>query len=159
MEAMLGTHLGNMDDRTESGYYSGTIATRSVIKYWNPKRPNVIGYCTTAKFNKHETLDPMENMPPDSRLTQGLTQDHEPEISIINEQDNPLMENPIEIVEIILPAKSKALGINISRCSYDNLPYIIRSTKESTYQNFVNRHLRHNAWILVVVNNDPISAE
>ena len=69
IEAMSGTYLGNMDDRTESGYYLGTTATRSVIRYWNTKRPNVIGYCTTAKFNKYDTLDPEGNMSPGSKLT------------------------------------------------------------------------------------------
>ena len=98
-------------------------------------------------------------MSPGSRLTQGLTQEQEPEISMINEQDNPLMENPIEIVEVRLPPKGKVLGVNISRCSYHNLPYILRSTAESTYQKSVKRHLRHNVWILAVGNNDPISAE
>ena len=69
------------------------------------------------------------------------------------------MENPIEIIEVRLPPKGKVLGINISRCSYHNLPYIPRSTIESTYQKSVKRHLRNNVWILAVGNNDPISAE
>ena len=36
IKAMMGTHLANMADRTETGYYLGTTATRSVIRYWNP---------------------------------------------------------------------------------------------------------------------------
>ena len=58
IEAMKGTHLTNSADRTETGYFLGTTATRSVIRYWHPSRPGTIGYCTTAKFNEYETLDP-----------------------------------------------------------------------------------------------------
>ena len=57
----------NLADRTETRYFVGTTATRSVIKYWNPSKPNIIGYCTTAKFNEYETLDSNGEMSPGSK--------------------------------------------------------------------------------------------
>ena len=66
IEEILGTHLTNSADKTETGYFLGTTATRSVIKYWNSTKPNIIGYCTTARFNEYETLDPNGDMSPGS---------------------------------------------------------------------------------------------
>ena len=112
-----------------------------------------------ARFNEYETLDPNGDMSPGSKITQGMEQDQEMELTTINDIDNPLMKNPIEIVTIKLPPKGKAIGINISRCEYHNLPYISRSTPSSSYYNSVKKHLRHNVWILAIGNNDPISPE
>ena len=46
------------------------------------------------------------------------------EITKVSDQGNPLMKNPIKIMEIKLPPKGKAIGLAISRCEYNNLPYI-----------------------------------
>ena len=36
IKALKRTTLSNSKDRTESGYFLGTTATRSVMQYWNP---------------------------------------------------------------------------------------------------------------------------
>ena len=36
--------------RTEPGYFMGIKETKVVIRYWNPQKPNEIGYCTTEKI-------------------------------------------------------------------------------------------------------------
>ena len=110
-----------------------------MIRYWNPSKPNIIGYCTTARFNEYETLDPNGEMSPGSKITQGLEQDQEMELTTINNVDNPLMKHPIEIVTLKFPPKRKSIGISISRCEYHNLPYISRSTPSSSYHRSVKR--------------------
>ena len=57
IKTVHGTHLTNLADRTETGYLLGTIATRSVIRYWYLSKPKTIKFCTTTKFNEYETLD------------------------------------------------------------------------------------------------------
>ena len=116
IEAINGTHLTNLADRTESGYFLETTATRSVIRYWNTLRPNSIGYYTTAKFNEYETFDPNGEFSPGSKLTQGLIQDQNMEITKVSDQSNPLMKNPTEIMKFKLPTKGKAISLTISRC-------------------------------------------
>ena len=51
IEAVQETHLSNLENRTETGYFLWTTTTRSVIRCWNPLRPKTSGYYTTAKFN------------------------------------------------------------------------------------------------------------
>ena len=103
IEVIKGTHLTNLVDRTVTGYFLGTTATRSVIRYWYPSRPSTVGYCTTPKFNAYETLDPSGELSPRSKITQDLSQDKEIELTKINDQDNPLMNNTIEKTKIKLP--------------------------------------------------------
>ena len=117
-----------MEDRTETRYFLGTTATRSVIRYYHPSRPNTIEYCTTARFNEYETLDNDGKISPGSKITQGLDQDQNLELTAIHDQDNPSMTHPIETVTIKLPPKGKVIGIFISRCKYNKFPYISKST-------------------------------
>ena len=72
IEVVHDTHLTNLVDRTETGYFLGTTATRSVIRYWYISKPKTIGFCTTTKFNENETLDPNGELSPESKITQGL---------------------------------------------------------------------------------------
>ena len=58
IEALKGSNLTNLEDRSETGYFMGITATRSVIRYWYPRSPQTIGYCTTARFNAQSTLTP-----------------------------------------------------------------------------------------------------
>ena len=50
------------------------IGTKVVIKYWNPQKPNEIGYCTTAKFYEHHTTLPNGDLSAGYKLTQGVPQ-------------------------------------------------------------------------------------
>ena len=98
---MKDNHLKHSVDRTETGYFLGTTTTRSIIPYWHPSRPNTIEYYTTKRFNEYETLDPDGKISPRSKISQGLDQDKNLELTTINDQDNPLMTHPIEIVTIV----------------------------------------------------------
>ena len=66
-----------MDYRTESGYYLGTTGTKAVIRYWHPKRPDEIGYCTTARFYEHKTTLPNGELSTGSKLSQGIKEQRE----------------------------------------------------------------------------------
>ena len=81
------------------------------------------------------------------------------EIKKVSDQGNPLMKNPIKIMKIKLPPKGKAIGLTISRCKYNNLPYISKLSPSSNYYKSIPTNMRHNVWILAIGNNDPISYE
>ena len=159
IKAVHGTNLTNLADRTETGYILGTAATRSVIRYWHPSKPKTIGFCTTAKFNEYETLDPNGELSPGSKIAQGFPQDQDMEITKDRDKTNPLMKNPIKIMKIKLPPKGKLIGLTISRCDYNNLPYISKSSPSSNYYKSIPTNMRHNVWILTIRNNDSISSE
>ena len=48
VEALIKSHLANLDPRYESGYYIGTTATKAVIRYWRPEELSIIKYYTTS---------------------------------------------------------------------------------------------------------------
>ena len=93
LEARLNNHLAQLDARCEDGYYVGTTATKSVIRYWRPEKPNTINYCTTARFFEHNTKLPDGNPSPGSLIN---TTDPPPVIpsTTINIADNPLLASP-----------------------------------------------------------------
>ena len=158
IEAMKGNTLTNLEDRTESGYFLGTTATRSVIRYWNPKHPDKIGYCTTARFDEYQTYDPSGELSPGSRLTQGkFDPDTTINLTTVSEINHPLLQHPIEKLRVKLPPKGKSIGITISKCDFHNLPYISKSHPSSYYYQSVKKNLRHNVWILAIANNAPIT--
>ena len=74
IKAVHGTHLTNLVDRPEIDYVLGTTATISVIRYWYPSTPKIIGFCTTEKFNEYETLDQNGELSSESKITQGFPQ-------------------------------------------------------------------------------------
>ena len=45
----------------------GSCGTRAIIKWWDPSQPNEIKYCTSAKFNEHETYLPNGKLSPESQ--------------------------------------------------------------------------------------------
>ena len=139
--------------------FLGTTATRSVIRYWHTSKPKTIGFCTTAKFNENETLDPNGELSPGFKITQGFPQDQNMEIIKVSNQGNPLMKYRIKIMKIKVPPKGKAIGLTISRCEYDSLPYISKSSPSSNYYKSVSTNMRYNVWILAIGNNDSISYE
>ena len=69
------------------------------------------------------------------------------------------MKNPIKIMKIKFPHKGKAIGLIISRCEYNNLSCISKSSPSSSYYKLVPKNMRHNLWILAIGNNDSISSE
>ena len=78
VEAKIGTHLAQLDPRSENGYFLGTTATKAVIRYFKPEEPNTIHYCVTAKFYEYITYLPNGQLSPGSALTQG-TRNHLPQ--------------------------------------------------------------------------------
>ena len=46
-------------------------------------------------------------MSPGPKLTQGLTQDQETEISAIDDQDNPIMKNPMKLLKEYFHQRAK----------------------------------------------------
>ena len=65
----------------------------------------------------------------------------------------------MKIMKTNFSPKSKAIGLTISRCEYNNLPYISKSSPLFNYYKSVPTNMRHNAWILATENNIPISSE
>ena len=65
--------LKQLDSRVEKGYYMGTSATNTVIKYCNPEYPNEIRSCTKAKFNDRITYTPDGTLSPGSIMSTGNT--------------------------------------------------------------------------------------
>ena len=158
LEARLNNHLAQLDARCEDGYYVGTTATKSVIRYWRPEKPNTINYCTTARFFEHNTKLPDGNPSPGSLIN---TTDPPPVIpsTTINIADNPLLASPPYIFQIALPPAGSPIGItDIKQCQYHNMPYIVTSTHGSIYYSAVPQEYRHNVWILAIGNNSPITA-
>ena len=58
-----------------------------------------------------------------------------------------------------LPPKGKAIRLTISRCKYNNLPYISKSSPSSNYYKLIPKNMRHNVWKQAIGNNDPIIPE
>ena len=104
-------------------------------------------------------MDQNGELSSESKITQGFPQDQDIEIEKFSDQSNPSMKNLIEIMKIKLPPKGKAIGLTISRCEHNNLPYISKSSPSSNYYKTVPTNMRHNVWILAIGNNDPISFE
>ena len=69
------------------------------------------------------------------------------------------MKNPTKIMKIKFTPKGKAIGLTISRCEYNNLSCISKSSPSSNYYKLVPKNMRHNVWILAIGNNDSISSE
>ena len=103
IEALIGAYKDNLADRGEFGYYMGTTATRAVIQYWNPNKPNIISYCTTAKFNEHETINLAGKISSGSRLTNELSRPEDFEVVELRHKDHPILKHPPTKIEIILP--------------------------------------------------------
>ena len=87
-----------------------------MIRYWNPSKPNIIGYCTTVRFNEYKTLDPNGEISSGLKITQDVEQDQEMELTTMHNIGNPLMKHSIEIVTLKLPPKGKSIEITILRC-------------------------------------------
>ena len=68
IEAIKDTHLTNLADIIETGYFLETPATILVIRYWYPSRTSTIWYCTTAEFNEFEILYPSRELCPGSKI-------------------------------------------------------------------------------------------
>ena len=156
LEAKIGAHVGNLDERTEPGYYLGTTATKSVIRYWKPEKPYEIQYCTTARFFEHTTVLPNGQPSPGSSMQHPEATKQQPFTSI-NISDHPFHNSPPHVLRIQLPPKGTTMGITIKICPYHNLPYIQSSTHGSPFQKEVPLELRHNVWIIAIANNNPIS--
>eukprot|EP00957_Ditylum_brightwellii_P065986 5004169-Ditylum_brightwellii.AAC.1 len=72
-----------------------------------------------------------------------------PSVSI-NTADHPL--------HIPIPAKGRALGIEVGNCEYYLLSYIIKSKAEfPSHKHLLVSH-RHNIWILNINNKEPADA-
>ena len=58
IEAICGstTSKKQLTDHTETAYYLGTTATKTVIKYWNPKKSLIILYCVSANIFGFKSL-------------------------------------------------------------------------------------------------------
>jgi hypothetical protein len=157
VEAKIGTHLAQLDPRSENGYFLGTTATKAVIRYFKPEEPNTIHYCVTAKFYEYITYLPNGQLSPGSALTQGHPQPPTPTPTSINITDHPFINSPPYIFTMALPLKDTCLGITLSECQYHNLPYICSSSHKCIFQKSVPHDLRHNVWILAIGNNNPIT--
>ena len=83
IEAVHGIHLKNLVDRTKTGYFLGTTAISSVIRYWNQSKLKIIGFCTIAKLNEYENMDPNEELSTGSKITQDFPQDQDIKITKI----------------------------------------------------------------------------
>ena len=125
IEAKIGTsHLAQLEDRTESGYYIGTTATKAVIRYWMPSKPRVINYCVIAKFYEYITHLPNGSLSPGSALTQGHPCPTPPSTTSINITDHPFIQSEPFVFQMSLPPRGTCMGLSLEECEYHNLPYI-----------------------------------
>ena len=72
VEAKIGKYVKKGDPKTEHGYYLGTAATKSVIRYWTPRDLRDIQYCTTVKIYEPSTYLPNGSLSPGSVLSHGI---------------------------------------------------------------------------------------
>ena len=68
VKAKIGTHLAQLDLRSEDGFFMGTTTTKAGIHYLKPEEPNTIHYCVTAKFYEYITYLPNGQLSPGSAL-------------------------------------------------------------------------------------------
>ena len=158
LEAVIGQYVHTLEPRTETGYYLGTTSTKSVIRYWIPKKPREIQYCTTARFFEHKTHLPGGELSPGSRIMNDPDTTSQAKWTSINIADHPFHKSVPHTIKFKLPPKGVTLGITIKDCQYHNMPYIQSSSYKSLYQKEVPTELQHNTWILAVGNNNPITA-
>ena len=83
VEARLNSQLAQLDDRTQPGYFVGTSATKSVIRYWRLEDPYTINYCTTARFYEYTTKLQCGTFSPGTQLTQGYAAPKTPPLTTI----------------------------------------------------------------------------
>ena len=93
IETRINTYLTKEEDRTETGYYVGTTATKAVIRYWKPEQPKTIHYCVTAQFFEYTTKLPNGELSPGSALTQGQEEPSPPPQTTINLADHPFIKS------------------------------------------------------------------
>ena len=144
LEALKDGELTNSEDRTKSGYYLGTTATRSVIRYWNLFKPKQIGYCTTARFNERSTIAPNDSLSYGSMISQSMPKPTSFETLIVNNKYHPILAHPIHLIRWTLSPSGEPLGITIKYCSYFNCPYISKYIADSSYYITAPINLRHN---------------
>ena len=135
MEAKIGIHLKTLQERTEDGYYLGTTATKSVIRYWVPSKPDAIQYCTTARFFEHQTVLPDGKSSPGARVQAGQSSSMTiPEMTSINITDHPFHDSPPIVITLSLPPKGRTIGTTIEECTYHNLPCIQSGAHKSLFK-------------------------
>lgn len=108
MEALIGEYKENLADCGKFGYYMGIIATRVVIQHWTPSKSNIIGYCTTTKFNELETINPAGKMSSGSRPTNGLPRPDDFVVVVARHKDHHILQHPPTRIEITLPQKGES---------------------------------------------------
>ena len=109
----------------------GTSATNTVIKYWTPKFPSEIKYCTKAKFNDKVTYTPDGTLSPGSTMSMGASKPDNLKAISLNLSEYPVLKHPIEIKMVEMPKKGQKLMIEVKQCQYHNIPYISLSDQRS----------------------------
>lgn len=72
MERWKGVYKTHLGSRSEFRNYIRITVAKAVIQYWNLDKSDIIGHCTTAHFNEHETINIEERVESGPRLTRGF---------------------------------------------------------------------------------------
>ena len=144
--------------RGVKGYYLGTTATKEVIRYWNPDKPNEIQYGHTAKFYESDSYLPNGSLSPGSKVTKGETIDTDVSYDQINVTDNPFLDSLIHECIIKTDPSMKDFGITISQCDYFNKPYITMVSPSSPLFAHLPVSMRSNIWLVGFNNKSPRTA-
>ena len=144
--------------RGVKGYYLGTTATKEVIRYWNPDKPNEIQYGHTAKFYESISYLPNGILSPGSKIAGGEKVDLDNTFDQINVSDNPFIDSLIHECSFKIDTKTKDLGITISDCDYFNKPFIKQVAPSSPLYKYLPANLRSNIWIIGFGNKSPRTA-
>ena len=95
----------------------GITGTKAVIRYWNPQKPNEIGYCTIAKFYEHQTILPNGDLSAGFKFTQRITQTGNEksfsEVLQLNYQDHPHLTSPPITIRLRLLHKRQTTHLRI----------------------------------------------
>ena len=155
-KALKGGILTNLEDRSETGYFMGTTATRSVIRYWHQRSPRIVGYCTTTCFNERSTLTSDDKIPYGSMFSQNIDESPNIEVTEVNYQQHPILHHPIHTTTLTLSQLGQSVGLTLRCFPYFYASYIKKSSPNSPYYNATPTHLRSNVWILSIADNDPV---
>lgn len=138
----------------------GITNTNTVIKWWDPKTPNDIKYCTSAKFNEYITYLPDGKLSPGTLFMQGKQiKTNYTNTYTIDFQKHPILSNSPIQVNIKLPPKGCSLGINCYFCDYHAMPYIKTVIRNNQIWRYLPTNIKNNFWILAVGNNTPITVK
>ena len=84
-----------------------------MIRYWKSTDPDIIHYCTTARFYEFTTMLPSRDLSPGCQLSHGQTPPNPPPTATLNVSDHPFIAFPPYIFQMSPPQIGTTIGIII----------------------------------------------